>query len=130
MELELFLNVITHGPGPQQCGPAVRSGPRWTESSADRRRGGALSARSVLGIVGSGSSPTVAREDEEDEAVPRGCSPEHGQRRRGDAMEACSRVGCSPFIGARERQGGGGQAAMVGVMALSTVDGRAGLRGC
>jgi hypothetical protein len=35
-------------------------------------------------------------------------------------------VGCSPFIGAGECQGGSGQVVMVGVMALIAIDGRAG----
>jgi hypothetical protein len=84
MELGLFLNGKTRGPGPQRCGPAVRSGPQWTKSRADRRRSGAP------GTARPRSSLPVAREDEEDEAVPRGCSPEHGQRQRGRVIEAKS----------------------------------------
>jgi hypothetical protein len=109
------------------------------------------------GAARPGTSPVAAGEDEEDEAVPRGCSPEHRWWQRGGAMEAksfgdsssasewgrakeslkegeegaaCSEVGCSPFIGARERWGGGGWVVTVSVLALITIDGRAGLRGC
>jgi hypothetical protein len=61
MKLEFFLNGKTHGLGPQHCGPMVCSGPRWTESGADKRRG-------APGAVGPGSSP-AATEDEEGKEV-------------------------------------------------------------
>jgi hypothetical protein len=48
-------------------------------------------------------------------------------KERGEGA-ACSRVGCSPFIGAGEHQGGGGRVVTVGVMALIAIDGGAGLR--
>jgi hypothetical protein len=38
-------------------------------------------------------------------------------KREGEGA-ACSRVGCSPFIGAGQRQGGGGWAVTAGIMAL------------
>jgi hypothetical protein len=48
-------------------------------------------------------------------------------KERGEGA-ACSRVGCSPFIGAGEHQGGGGRVVTFGVMALIAIDGGAGLR--
>jgi hypothetical protein len=62
----------------------------WTESGVDRRRGGALPVHGTPGAAGPESSPVATGEDEEDEAVPKGCSLEHGQWRRGGTMEAKS----------------------------------------
>jgi hypothetical protein len=46
-------------------------------------------------------SPVVAEEDEQDEAVPKGCSPEHQRRWRGDVTMAKSD---GDLISAQERR--------------------------
>jgi hypothetical protein len=54
---------------------------------------------------GSRGLPVGARDEEGDEVTLRGCSPEHGQRWRGGAMEAKSSGGLSS---ARRRSGARG----------------------
>jgi hypothetical protein len=114
MELELFLNGKTRGPGPQHCGTAARSGPRCTESGADRRHSGASSVRGALVAAWPGSLSAAAGSEEGHEAEP-------------VRVHQISNSEGS-FIGAREGRGGGGEAVTVGFVALITIDGGAGLR--
>jgi hypothetical protein len=76
-----------HAAWTSECG----SGPPWTEAARTRGRR---------------CSPMVV---EEDEAVPKGCSLEHEQRRRGDAMEAKNGDGLSSARGRRKARGSSGE---------------------
>jgi hypothetical protein len=72
------------------------SGPPWTEAAQTREHGDALP---VAGARVCWCSPAMVEEDESDEAVPEGCSPEHVRWRRGSATEAKNGGGLSSSRG-------------------------------
>jgi hypothetical protein len=75
----LFSSGKSHRLGPRCCGLAVRLGPLWTNGWC-----GHLEQRCFIGARHTGArchrcSSAVAKEEEQDEVVPKEWSPEHEQ---------------------------------------------------
>jgi hypothetical protein len=71
------------------------SGLPWTEAAWTRGHGGARRA----GTRARQCSPAAVEEDEPDEVVPEGCSPEHERWQRGGTMEVKNDGGLSSARG-------------------------------
>jgi hypothetical protein len=83
----LFFNEKSDGPGPRRVDRAARLGSTMDRGGADKRVRRRLGGAWLPGARACWCSPMTVEEDEPDEMVPEGCSPEHERRRRGGATE-------------------------------------------
>jgi hypothetical protein len=84
---DLFSNGKSGGSGPRRVGRAARLGSTMDRGGTDKR---ARQRHAGTRRAGAGARPcssVVVEEDEQDEAMLEGCSPEHERRRRGSVGE-------------------------------------------
>jgi hypothetical protein len=83
----------------------ARLGSTVDQGGTDKRARRRLGSMRHMGTRAHRCSPMAVEENEPDEAVPEGCSPEHEWRRRGDAMEVKNGSGLSSAGGRRKVRG-------------------------
>jgi hypothetical protein len=83
----LFSHGKSGGPGPRRVDQAAQLRSTVDEDGVDKRELWHLAGVRCAGAEARWYSPAAVEEDEPDEAVPEGCSPEHVRRRRGGAMK-------------------------------------------
>jgi hypothetical protein len=93
----LFCNGKSDGPGPRRMDRAAQLGS--TVDRGARGQEGAAAPWWRAGATAHWCSPTAVEEDEPDEAVLEGYSPEHERRRRGADVEAKNGDGLSSARG-------------------------------
>jgi hypothetical protein len=153
---DLFSNGKSGGPGPRRVDRAARLESIMDQGGTDKRARRRLASVRNAGARAHRCSPAAVEEDEPDEAVPEGCSPEHEWWQRGGAIEVknCGGLsstqgrrkvrgssgergkrggegwGCSsPFIGAEGAPGRGGRGGNGGVNGFNVIEDGARLRG-
>jgi hypothetical protein len=99
---DVFSNGKSDGPGPQRVDRAARLGSTVDRGSVDKRVRRHLGGARHTGARAHWCSPTVVEEDEPDEAVPKGCSPEHERWGRGGATKMKNGSGFSSARGRRK----------------------------
>jgi hypothetical protein len=102
---DLFSNGKSDGPGPWRIEEAARLGSTVDQGGTDKRARRCLGGMRHMGARARQCSPAAVEEDEPDEAVPEGCSPEHERRQRGDATEVKNSSGLSSARGRRKVRG-------------------------
>jgi hypothetical protein len=107
--LDLFSNGKSDGPGPRRMDRAVWLRSIMDRGGADKRAGRCLGGTQRAGTRAHWCSPAAVEEDELDDAVPEGCSPEHERWRRGGATEAKNGSGLRSSQGRRRREGARGR---------------------
>jgi hypothetical protein len=106
---DLFSNGKSGGPGPRRVDRVARLGSTVDRGDADKRARRCLAGAWHAGARAHQCSLSSVEEDEPDEAVPEGCSPEHEWRWRGGAMEAKNGGGLSMARGRRKARRSSGE---------------------
>jgi hypothetical protein len=92
---DLFCNEKSGGPGPQRVDRAAWLGSTVDRGGADKTMQWCLAGTWCIGARARQCPPVMVEEDEPNEAVPEGCSPEHEQWWRGGAAEVKNGGGLS-----------------------------------
>jgi hypothetical protein len=96
---DLFSNGKSGGPSPRRVDRAVQLRSIVGRGSADRRVWRRLASAQRAGARAHRCSLAAVEEDEPDEAMPEGCSPEHERQRRGGTTDAKNGGGLSSAQG-------------------------------
>jgi hypothetical protein len=96
---DLFSNRKSGGLSPQRVDRAAQLRSIVGRGSADRRVWRRLASAQRAGARAHWCSLAAVEEDEPDEAMPEGCSPEHERQRRGDTTDAKNGGGLSSARG-------------------------------
>jgi hypothetical protein len=96
---DLFSNGKSDGPGPRRVDRAVRLGSTVDRGGTDKRARRCLGGMRHAGARACRCSLTAVEEDELDEAVLEGCSPEHKRWQRSGATKVKNGGGLSSARG-------------------------------
>jgi hypothetical protein len=107
----LFSNEKSGGPGLRCMDRAARLGSTVDRGGADKRARRRFAGAGRAGARARRCSPAAVEEDEPNEAVEEGCSPEHERRRDGSEERRQLELGVRAKEGVRElgREGEKGQ---------------------